>query len=118
MSQTLGETMMASFMASTKEIPDIFILVVVEGFTPLPLSPRPASPPMRAAGGRGRRRRADCICLTVRVSPCVPGRWGEAVRGMRGPNDAVADDAAAVAAAVQEWLLRGPNEQVCRAWAA
>ena len=25
MSQTLGETMMASFMASTKEIPDIFI---------------------------------------------------------------------------------------------
>ena len=35
MSQTLGETMMASFMASTKEIPDIFILVVVEGFTPL-----------------------------------------------------------------------------------
>ena len=57
------------------------------------LSPRPAFPPMRAAGGRGRRRRADCICLTVRVSPCVPGRWGEAVRGMRGPNDAVADDA-------------------------
>ena len=37
MSQTLGETMMASFMASTKEIPDIFILVVVEGLTPLPL---------------------------------------------------------------------------------
>ena len=35
MSQTLGETMMASFMASTKEIPDIFILVVVEGLTPL-----------------------------------------------------------------------------------
>lgn len=42
MSQTLGETMMASFMASTKEIPDIFILVVVEGLTPLPHgAPRP-----------------------------------------------------------------------------
>ena len=47
MSQTLGETMMASFMASTKEIPDIFILVVVEGFTPLGLHrwPHPGGRP-------------------------------------------------------------------------